>query len=75
MNRIFGVGFVILILFLSSCGQKKKITYEKYICLDWIERSQKATCSGVKKPLISEWNVPLISEWNVPYAMIWNVPL
>lgn len=34
MNRIFGVGFVILILFLSSCGQKKKITYEKYICLD-----------------------------------------
>ena len=41
----------------------------------WIERSQKATCSGVKKPLISEWNVPLISEWNVPYTMIWNVPL
>lgn len=34
MNRIFGVGFVILILFLSSCRQKKKITYEKYICLD-----------------------------------------
>lgn len=33
----------------------------------WIERSQKATCSGVKKPLIS--------EWNVPYTMIWNVPL
>lgn len=34
MNRIFGIGFVIFILFLSSCKQKKEITYEKYICLD-----------------------------------------
>jgi hypothetical protein len=34
MNRIFGIGFVVLILSLFSCGKKKEITYEKYICLD-----------------------------------------
>ncbi|MDM8146611.1 hypothetical protein QUW02_11890 [Bacteroides eggerthii] len=34
MNRIFEIGFIIFILFLSSCEQKKEITYEKYICLD-----------------------------------------
>lgn len=34
MNRIFEIGFVIFILFLSSCEQKKEITYKQYICLD-----------------------------------------
>ena len=34
MNKIFGIGFVILMLFLSSCWQKKETTYEKIYSID-----------------------------------------
>lgn len=34
MNRLLGIGFVILMLSLFSCGQKKEITYKKYMCMD-----------------------------------------
>lgn len=28
----------------------------------WIERTIRATCSGVKKPLKTYWNVPFVTE-------------